>query len=40
MPHIGYNVLALGKKTPHVNSNDFALGSERRVGQQQLGATW
>jgi hypothetical protein len=40
MPHIGSNVLALGKRTPHVSSNVFAFGSQRRVGQQQLGATW
>jgi len=40
MPHIGSNVLALGKRTLHVSSNAFPLGSQRRVGQQQLGATW
>jgi hypothetical protein len=40
MPHIGSNVLALGKRTPHVTSNAFALESQRIVGQQQLSATW
>jgi hypothetical protein len=40
VPHIGSNVLTLGKRTLHVSSNAFPLGSQRRVGQQQLGATW
>jgi hypothetical protein len=37
MCHILANVLALGKRTPQVGSNVFAFGSQRRVGQQQLG---